>query len=300
MKKRMLQLLSLLLLFCMAGSLFACKKEGPSPKEANLIEDGIKRSELRYVENPYFKDGKIYYTLVNNKNEKTTVSEAPPDVEKWDGEKWVISYLTNKEDGIYWKVKAYSKTTLSFSVDCSPQGAAGKYRLSFGYKGRTQDENGTLYYVYDPERTYTVFYVTIPEEGEYTATPIPSRLELAASISGDKDSNFKLQITLKNLGDKPYTFQTRKPELELYTKGEKSNFFEDVSHYQYEPLEEITVAPGESATCTYTICARDVYGGENLPVVSVKGGRYRVAVWGSFEGGKENQSPYAYFDFSAE
>ena len=78
MKKHTFQLLSLLLLFCMAGSFFACQKEEPSHRGGNLIEDGIKRSELRYVENPYFKDGKIYYTLVNNKNEKTTVSEAPP------------------------------------------------------------------------------------------------------------------------------------------------------------------------------------------------------------------------------
>ena len=69
MKKRTFQLLSLLLLFCMAGSFFACQKEEPSHRGGNLIEDGIKRSELRYVENPYFKDGKIYYTLVNNKNE---------------------------------------------------------------------------------------------------------------------------------------------------------------------------------------------------------------------------------------
>ncbi len=297
--KKLFRIAALLLAaLLVAGSLCACRKqetETPLAVRGDLyVKDGITQNTHVYMENVYYKDGAVYYTLVNLRSFRYTHASAPY-VERWNGEEWVPDALCSmiflRSEG----QPAYSTHDHSFRIDTN-YAVAGKYRLIFGnLKNSSQDENGRYRYVYDPQQFYVIGYLDIPESEEIPAER-ESELAFDAALIDGADGVY-LRLRLENRSNAPFDvpLKQREPMIEYYKKNETHAWFENLWFY-FQYLEDTRVDPGEILSLTIP-----VYEGkyDEKPIASLDPGRYCVRIFcqGTYSGREYYVS--SYFDYPA-
>ena len=277
MKKLLSLLLCFLLLFAVG-----CKEKTPEP--TTYVEDGITQSNLSYIEDVYFSNGNICVTHASSIG-GLIHDEDPPYSEKWVNERWVPSGLFDRP--LRASLGGSSEMPIIYKIDRDPDGAAGRYRLSWGERPLKQDKDGNYYYEYDPDVTYLVCYVTIPEEGKYTAALPPTPKPTIEAAFSQAEEGMQLQITLQNHTDQPFYAEADGWKLQYHTGGWFDPF---VIGGECDYPESLTVLPGEVYSCTLPL-----YRASEKPTTSMKAGRYRVVCEGNL--GEKDRVLYAYFDW---
>ena len=121
------------------------------------VKDGITQNTHVYMENVYYKDGAVYYTLANLSSSQYFHASAPY-VERWNGEEWVPDALYStmflRNEG----QPAYSTFDRSFRIDTN-YAVAGEYRLVYDGCKRYDPERQNVYH---ETRIYVVGYFTLP------------------------------------------------------------------------------------------------------------------------------------------
>ena len=297
--KKLFRIAALLLVaLLVAGWLCACRKqetETPLAVRGDLyVKDGITQNTHVYMENVYYKDGAVYYTLANLRSFRYTHASAPY-VERWNGEEWVPAALYRMRFDALEGQPAYSTHDHSFRID-TDYAVAGKYRLIFGnLKNSSQDENGRYRYVYDPQQFYVIGYLDIPESEEIPAKR-ESELAFDAALIDGADGVY-LRLRLENRSKAPFDVPLKQghPFIEYYKKNETRAWFESLWFY-FQYLEDTRVDPGQTLSLTIP-----VYEGkyDEKPIASLDPGRYCVRIFcqGTYSGREYYVS--SYFDYPA-
>lgn len=260
-------------------------------------KDGLKQNTLRYMENVYFEDGAVHYTIVNRTHKKMLHGQKPY-VEKLIDGQWRAFALWSRKQDLACTLPAFSESEEAFGVDCNLDRLAGKYRLLFGYIGNCQDADGNAYLQTSPDAEYVVGYFEITEEQSPTTTPAHVYYEngykkndqavFSAALSNEGEVH--LSITLENGGDKPLVAELPKYLFRTY----KSNYFERLDVDLRYP-EEFTVAPGECVQMDIPVfedyLAMD-------PLQAFEKGRYAFGFPCHFEG-EERFYAVQIFDFAS-
>ena len=278
MKKLLSLLLCFLLLFAVG-----CKEKTPEP--TTYVEDGITQSTLSYIEEAYFKDGTIYVTHVSSIGNPIHENNLPY-TERWVNDKWVQWSLF--DEPLRTLGGGSGKMPVEYPIGRSPVGAAGRYRLSWGYRQQKEDKDGNIYYVYEPDTTYLVCYVTIPEEGEYTSSYPPTPTLEASFVKAGEE--VQLQMILQNNTEKKFEIHQERGYwwFEYYTEEEGFDIPLPVVHCEFP--KGLVILPGESYTCTLPLLYSS-----GKAAKSMKEGRYRIVCGGIW--GEGEAEPCAYFDW---
>lgn len=126
------------------------------------VVDGIRQNSRVYIENAYYKDGKIYYTIVNNTWKKRSYGTGCPKMERKENGEWKAHVLWEESIEGARILGPFRQWTRSFEVrdGLTKEEIVGEYRLFFGYCGVT--ENG--YVFFSEKAVFTVGYLTITED----------------------------------------------------------------------------------------------------------------------------------------
>lgn len=126
------------------------------------VVDGIRQNSRVYIENAYYEDGKIYYTIVNDTWKKKGYPSGNPHMERKENGKWKAHVLWEDSTEAERVLGPFSRSTRSFEVwdRLTKDEIVGEYRLFFGYCGATEDG----YVFFSENAVFTVGYLTITED----------------------------------------------------------------------------------------------------------------------------------------
>ena len=296
-KKIILITVAALLLLSLSFAAFLVITSGRSyVSEGILQNDRVKIKDVRY------ENGTVYYTLVNRSRSPVYYDEKP-SIEKLVGEEWVSFSLWSSRHSVAYVLSPFSERECSFSVTANTDRLAGKYRLSFGSTRYVQDENGSTYLRFDENETYIIGHLEITEEQSPTSLPKyvyydngvkkHAQVDFTASLVGGTEP--KLLLTLTNNSEKSLTLRLSDLRISHYQNG---YFYQIGTHdYYMLPLEDVTVAPGETLHLERPIYS-ERYTME--PIAPPPTGRYRVNIPYYFEDATKIEEPQAPHDiFSA-
>lgn len=153
--RRFAVLISLISLLLVSVVLFFTLTSGRT-----VCRDGVMQNTRVYLDNVYYEDGTVYYTVVNKTYHRVMISQKP-EVEKWVDGEWVSSSLWKTMQFIALSTPAFSRSERSFATDNPPRELTGRYRLTFGSSGVKQGEDGTHRRVFREDTTFIVGYLTI-------------------------------------------------------------------------------------------------------------------------------------------
>ena len=129
--------------------------------------DGIRQSELLYIDNMRFDAGKIHFTLHNDLERSCSVLQNGVVQKKVNGE-WQYYKLAYGKNQKGVTVSSHCDTEYYFEMDTTLTGIAGEYRLilcGYGYGPVIKtDENGERQLEFNEESTYIVGEFTIKDE----------------------------------------------------------------------------------------------------------------------------------------
>ena len=302
MKKRALQLISLLLLFCMAGSLLACDKEDPATepvantKEYLYEEDGFTFHEQITMTVGETVAGATHLTYHVINDSDTEISFKPnitlkiKTSEGWELAPWVENEYGERTTrypyyDTYIKCEKHSEKSkvqeLQTSDSIAPYEALapGEYQLIKNAK--TSDG-----YSFD-----LVAYFTV--EGEYTPPPSVSEIELSFLLLYEEGTP-KLKFTLKNNGREPLVVKPARHAI-----GGRVDLDDAWSwlELQYEDgFLDFTLAPGESAERQGVVCVATPT--EKTPLTSLPAGEYSFMIECEWSNSLKKACPTAKFDWA--
>ncbi|MBQ8357471.1 MAG: hypothetical protein IJX39_06645 [Clostridia bacterium] len=130
MKKRRLILIIIALLAVSGTVTFFITAGGRT-----YSEDGLRQNSRMYMENVCYRDGTIYYTIVNQTYREFTVASCPNVNRNEDGQ-WKSYPLYTIKPANATLIKPFSTTQHSFKVEEGLSITEGEYRLTYWYGDR--------------------------------------------------------------------------------------------------------------------------------------------------------------------
>ena len=303
MKKRALQLIALLLLFCMAGSLLACKKEPepdpvPSGKEFLYEKDGFTFHEQITMTVGKTVAGATHLTYHVINDSDTEISfKADITLKIKTAQGWKLAPLVENEYG-----ERKAETLEGFvvpTIECEKHSTKAQVQnlqttnkiapyeaLAPGEYQLIQSATTSDGYSFD-----LVAYFTV--EGEYTPPPSVSEIELSFLLLYEEGTP-KLKFTLKNNGREPLVV---KPTRHVIGGQVDPDAAWSWLELQYEDgFLDFTLAPGESTERQGVVCVATP--SEKTPLTSLPAGEYSFMIECEWSESLKKACPTAKLDWA--
>ncbi|MBQ8358212.1 MAG: hypothetical protein IJX39_10480 [Clostridia bacterium] len=160
----LLVILALVCIFSLVFGIFAYVTEGK-----RYVADNIPQNSRLYIDNIYYENGSVYYTIVND-TRHTIGYEEKPHIERKENGVWRLCNDTSVEyyyDGN--RLHKFKQTRCRIELDeLLDQVVEGEYRLIATdvnvSKRISESGESELYCSFEERRTYIVGYFTLTED----------------------------------------------------------------------------------------------------------------------------------------
>ena len=140
LKKRIVALLAAFILILGVASFFIITNG------KRTVVEGLTENTRVYIDDIYYEEGRIHYTVVNHTFRRAHFGDAPY-VQRFEEGDWVLVALWDNSGLGLWGIKAFSESSRSTSVEFPERLTPGEYRLLFGEMPIPSNGDGATYIV---------------------------------------------------------------------------------------------------------------------------------------------------------